>query len=181
MSDKTGVWLLLIHQGNIFLCYSKYRMMLFPRSKAHLFDALKACGTQHLQSRDTLCLLEVESVIREHTTRLTILTAISRLLVNIFTKLPFTLRSAHWKDKIQCFSLYIQTCAANTTASLRPFSLPCEEISWSSAPVLARQPLIWFLSLWICLFWTVHLSETLWCTDFFNLACSKLHPPCSMY
>ena len=66
------------------------------------------------------------------------------------------------------FLVYSQSCATSTTINFRTFSSPPKEALYPSELILhfllphlpARQPLIYFLSLWIFLFWTFHINRT---------------------
>ena len=48
-----------------------------------------------------------------------------------------------------------------------------------------RQPLIYFLCLWVCLFWTFHKNEIIqyvfFCSSFTAHIIFEVHPCCSMY
>lgn len=54
------------------------------------------------------------------------------------------------------FFVNLQRCATLTTTQFSNISIRPKEISHDRLPMLTQQPLIDFLFLWICLFWTFH-------------------------
>ena len=65
----------------------------------------------------------------------------------------------------QWFLVYSESCTTITVINFRTFSSPHKEILYpvkQSLPIhrssSSWQPLICFLSLWICLFWTFHIN-----------------------
>lgn len=82
------------------------------------------------------------------------------------------IKVTHFKCMIQQFLVSLHSWVNTTTTLFWKLSVPPERSlitfltqSASSFPH-QRQPPICFVSLWICLFWTFHITETIQCVDF---------------
>ena len=69
---------------------------------------------------------------------------------------------------VQWFVIYSESCTTITTIELHIYVIPQRNLLpvgiYSAHPLLPqpKQPLLYFLSLWICLFWTFHMNGILW-------------------
>lgn len=104
----------------------------------------------------------------------------------------------HLNRTIRWLLVYLQRCTTITTInqsifitsqrSSTPISQPSLPISPTPYPLILSpwQPLIYLMSLWICLFCVFHISGIIQYVIFFDfqlfyLACFKAHPCCTIY
>ena len=87
-------------------------------------------------------------------------------------------KSPHFKCIIQQFLMCSQSSTSITTIKFQYFhcqrnKLPSPWQSFSISPVLTpRQPLIYFLTLWVCLIWTFHTNRIMQYVSFHFLSLS---------
>ena len=61
------------------------------------------------------------------------------------------------------FFLSSQSCASITTVNFRTYPPSLILLSCPSISIRHRQPLVYFLSLWICLFWAFYINRLIQC------------------